>query len=690
MHNPGAYDPNGDSLSYKLITCRGANGLDVPTYFLPSASKSLSINPVTGDLIWDSPEGIGEYNFAILIGEHRRGGVIGSIVRDMQITIDVCRNRPPELDVPEKVCVFVGDTLIVPVRATDPDTADILTLSATGGILLLTENAAKFSGKVGKTPVYDTLIWTPQHVHVQNNPYAVYFRARDNGSPNLNTMKTMFVQVVGRAPQWTSITPSFDNISLSWTPILDANIFSYRIYRAEAKSGIVQDSCDFGFNDASYQLLVEFRDYNISEFTDTAVEQNMQYCYRIVAVYRNLVETQMSEEICGSLLSNVPILEKVSVETTESFNGKINLAWRKPLDFDVTSNPNNFRYIIHRSLGANMFQAIDTLEIGDTTYLDERLNTLENYYHYKIELIQHTTEISIGFSRIATSVFANATGRNRRVNVQWQSSQPWRAEGFTIYRKKNWQLDFDSIFHTNQTFFTDTNVVNDSSYIYKIEAFGRHYNERINDYVLINWSQETRATPQIDTPCRQELVLDFSQCKPAKNELSWMPEYDCMDDNPTYHIFYKASINEPFREIEVQSWNRFVHEGMPHNIGCYYVVARNIRGVFGEPSDTVCVDSRKCMDYELPNVFTPNGDGINDVFKALPNEYSGMFTIKIFSRWGNIVFESNDSDFEWDGNHHTTKQSCPEGVYFYVVELAIQGMEGLVKETLSGSVTLLR
>jgi gliding motility-associated-like protein len=125
-------------------------------------------------------------------------------------------------------------------------------------------------------------------------------------------------------------------------------------------------------------------------------------------------------------------------------------------------------------------------------------------------------------------------------------------------------------------------------------------------------------------------------------------------------------------------------------LGCYYVTAHNIKNLFSLPSDTVC-NFQLCIQYELPNVFTPNGDGINDMFQAIqPFDFSGMFKIKIINRWGNLVFESQDAYFEWDGNHHTSKQPCPTGTYFYVAELIVRGPENLVKKTLSGSITLLR
>src|SRR6056297_3066842 len=71
VHNPGAYDPDGDSLSYALTICRAENGEPIEGYNFPEASNSLTMDSVTGDLIWDTPVEAGVYNIAMLIEEWR-------------------------------------------------------------------------------------------------------------------------------------------------------------------------------------------------------------------------------------------------------------------------------------------------------------------------------------------------------------------------------------------------------------------------------------------------------------------------------------------------------------------------------------------------------------------------------------------------------------------------------------------
>lgn len=70
----------------------------------------------------------------------------------------------------------------------------------------------------------------------------------------------------------------------------------------------------------------------------------------------------------------------------------------------------------------------------------------------------------------------------------------------------------------------------------------------------------------------------------------------------------------------------------------------------------------KPEEFVLPNVFTPNGDGINDEYVCglyFPRE----FTLRVYNRWGTEVFYSDDIDVRWDGTT-TSGQPCEEGVYF--------------------------
>ena len=73
--------------------------------------------------------------------------------------------------------------------------------------------------------------------------------------------------------------------------------------------------------------------------------------------------------------------------------------------------------------------------------------------------------------------------------------------------------------------------------------------------------------------------------------------------------------------------------------------------------------------YELtpviPNVFTPNGDGINDVFSISGLDKCSPYSIKIYDRWGILIFETEKTGFAWDGTTSAGIKAV-EGVYYYV------------------------
>ena len=78
--------------------------------------------------------------------------------------------------------------------------------------------------------------------------------------------------------------------------------------------------------------------------------------------------------------------------------------------------------------------------------------------------------------------------------------------------------------------------------------------------------------------------------------------------------------------------------------------------------------------FYIPNSFSPNGDGINDVF-TVKGEYLYIFKLSIFSRWGELLFETTNPEKEWDGNG--PKGAAPTDIYVVLYEY-----EGLSPNTL--------
>ncbi len=103
--------------------------------------------------------------------------------------------------------------------------------------------------------------------------------------------------------------------------------------------------------------------------------------------------------------------------------------------------------------------------------------------------------------------------------------------------------------------------------------------------------------------------------------------------------------------------------------------------MFAEPFHTpVC----KSALLFAPNAFSPNGDGLNDFFE-LKGIYLAEYNIRIFDRWGSLIFESNSLSDAWDGSWRG--KPCQEGVYVWVA--TGRGYDGTVIEK-RGTATLIR
>ncbi|HRE75988.1 MAG TPA: gliding motility-associated C-terminal domain-containing protein [Flavobacteriales bacterium] len=98
--------------------------------------------------------------------------------------------------------------------------------------------------------------------------------------------------------------------------------------------------------------------------------------------------------------------------------------------------------------------------------------------------------------------------------------------------------------------------------------------------------------------------------------------------------------------------------------------------------DTSCIE---LPEFVMPNVFTPNNDDVNDIFK--PIKFKGMKQGKmtILNRWGQTVFETEDILNGWDGIHNN--QQCTDGVYYWIVTY-IDIFDEMKTET--GFLTLIR
>ncbi len=198
---------------------------------------------------------------------------------------------------------------------------------------------------------------------------------------------------------------------------------------------------------------------------------------------------------------------------------------------------------------------------------------------------------------------------------------------------------------------------------------------------------------EITTNAVEPVYLTANEFFPGQNQLNWTPLINGLDGDITYDVF-RADAGMMLVPLASGLTDLSFLDNSPVQGGgevCYKVRAR-FQPAGAAPTETFVFSSnRACVtpvpEVFLPNAFSPNGDGINDVFRPFfsPLPVEADYELLIFDRWGALLFETNDPSAGWDGMFNG--QRMPIGVYVFT--LRYQAKEGVVRPR-TGTVNLLR
>ncbi|MEJ8755798.1 gliding motility-associated C-terminal domain-containing protein [Pontibacter sp. H259] len=732
VHNPGAFDREGDSLAFKLrVPLRkdaAGNIVAVPGYTLPdrtiscrnstdSGAATFTLNVETGQLVWDAPCKVGEYNVAFVVEEWRvtaTGGriKIGEVVRDMQILVIDTENDPPVLE-PLDTCIVAGTTFTGIVRATD-ENKDLILLTASGGILLPGPGGsaprATFT-QLTSTPGLATgrLTWATQCTDVRERPYQVIFKAEDRvpSAIKLADLQPWNIRVVGPPPQNLQAKGGDQSVTITWDTYACQNAEVMYIYRREGPSNFVPDECETGVpSSTGYVRIGEVRKAANgawpTNFTDSNnLKPGVQYCYIIYAEFPapGRGKSIASREVCIMVDQDVPYLTNVSVTRTSTTSGEILVKWTQPRKVDKLIPP--FQYRLYRKEGQAIAGGTYTLvkttgTLSDTTFRDSNLNTVEKSYRYKLEFYQSKTAGGLANtlrdSTSASSVFLNVTpsdNEDKTVSLTWTYNVPWKNEilPHTIYRKEGTGGTYKAIATVKATSgggaFIDAGteaapLERGKNYCYYVETSGTYQLSDIKEPLLNNSQEVCALLPKL--VCAPILSVDPLDCDaflanptepPYQNVLTWQPQItgDCSADIKNYTIYFKGPGQTEYAELAQVPGNvtTYTHSGLESFAGCYVVTTTDVNNVESEFSNEVCKDN--CFFFMLPNIITPNGDNLNDVFR--PDERSRFIrSVKftVFNRWGVKVYEGSDKGINWAGVDNDGKR-LNDGVYYYEAQV---------------------
>lgn len=678
FHNPGAYDPDGDSLSYELVIPFRERNTTVVNYRDPSDAgfysnystgnetadgpPTFSINPIDGTLTWDSPGTIGEYNIAFVIREWRLVNnvwvSIGFVRRDMQIIVDDCDNERPDLEVPEDVCVVAGSTLDATIFGTDPD-GDSVKIEAFSEILNLAEaqspaTVSPFPARFAKQPAQLRFQWKTTCEHIKNQPYQVVFKVTDKSptGSRLVTFKTWFIKVVGPEPEWASATTDLATRSanLQWDPYICENAETIQIWRRVDSYAFEPDSCQTGIPEELGYTLINTVEASATSFVDNNGGQGLasgaQYCYRLVAVFPlpRGGESYVSGEIClDPILADKAVITNVTVDITDNQNGAITVKWVPPFEADPVQFPPPYTYQVARADGFSGDVNLVTLtSTSATTFTDTDVNTETNVYNYRITAVDNARKL-LDPSATASSVRLEADSEVNSIRLSWSATVPWSNQIQTtpnhhdIYRGPEGAADNELVLigsvdvtASGFTYLDEGPLDQNSVYCYKIMTRGAYGNPKIAE-PLLNFSQKICAqpgdtlapckplTPVADQPLDCTAYLEETgSCENNifSNTLRWTrTQDDCQNDVSYYRIWVASTTSGDYVELPIEVRDTlYIDENLPSFARCYRIQAIDRSGNASELSDPICFDN--CPYYELPNFFTPNNDNCNETFSA--------------------------------------------------------------------------
>jgi gliding motility-associated-like protein len=713
--NPLAVDPDGDSLAYSLTIPKGDDCFSIGTYSNPNfvGGGNISIDSRTGTICWDSPQVAGDYVFVVKVEEYRGGILVGYVKRDIQLTIrGNCSNFPPTLNPISDTCIIAGESFTLPVSATDPD-GNTVFLTASGLPFSLTPPAEFNILTQGATSTAE-FSWDTNCSHIPLNPYnyVVTVEASDlSSTPPLSNYQTFYVRVVPPHVTGINATALGDDATITWNTPSCPGFIGFKVYRFAGSAPPADVCCEpnaaLGLG---YELIGTINNPNIRSFVDSDLDIGIEYCYTVTALYRGSVESCPIEFACVLIKKDLPVITHVSVNITGGDGvGEDTIKWSNPVDLDLAVFPGPYFYRVYFGEGNNPANTLihTTPQVATIPELDTVhafiTNTEARTNSFRIELWWNnsgTTEV-IGSTKKATSIFLRTAPNDNQVTLTWTEDVPWNNFMYEVYRADAFGGPFVLIGTTTVQRFVDTGLINGREYCYKVLGFGEYDTPSIIR-PLLNWSQIKCETPtDLTPPCPPELTID-SDCINGVNALTWTnPNNSCADDVTHYNIYYAPFEGDSLQLItSINSGDdsnandtTFTYNFLSSVAGCYAVTAIDSLKYGNESvfSNIVCIDN--CPIYELPNVFSPDGQGLNNLFHPLyPYRNVESVNFTVYNRWGQIIFHTTDPELGWDGTHKNNGLPVPEGTYYYICEVNFVRLAGIVplKPALSGYITIFR
>lgn len=304
---------------------------------------------------------------------------------------------------------------------------------------------------------------------------------------------------------------------------------------------------------------------------------------------------------------------------------------------------------------------------GDTIIVVASGNFIDSEWFYDENLVGSGDTISLNETGEYTIFVFSQEGCQNSIQFETEhySVQPidiFSSEALPICEGETTELSIGTNF-TNITWNNDeeqSSITLSSTGTYQVEATDENgcWTSGELDVTVADFPQ-VDLTSNIQVECVDHVEIVISS---DATEFEWTPA----------EIFQDAQTQNP---VVIVPYQGNVSVSASNDAGCVY----DAQTIF---------EWLPCSDVILPNAFAP--DGLNNKFKVLGNTSSiASFSLKIFNRWGEIVFSTQNPEEYWDGTYKGVKS--PMGTYVWVVEGRYQdGRRIEFNHKVSGNLTLIR
>jgi len=408
---------------------------------------------------------------------------------------------------------------------------------------------------------------------------------------------------------------------------------------------------------------------NDTQFTDASTKLNTYaniYCYSIQTINACDQASFAGYAHCTILLS-----ENALPGPVNSLNWSPYIGWQ-PVAYRIFRAGADGKMVQINSVSGT------TLTYGDTVVCDET-------YCYFVEAVSDSGFLSKSNITCLHTLYTKLTKpvnlayvttvNDNQIQLAWDTTGYKNLSGYAI-DKYNVYLGWTNNYgFTTLNTFTDKNVdISGNSYTYRIRAVDRcsYTNPASNNGTSILLNQKISA---------DNVALSWNSYRIWRSGVK----------------YYKVQVqlkNKSYKTIATIADTFYVDDSVYHSIDtayCYRVVAYE-----NAPDQDSSISNKTCAVLParvfVPNAFTPgNNDDLNDtwqvsalsVYNAVGQKLKS-FNVRVFNRWGTLVFETNDLTKGWDGNFKG--KPSPVGVYIYILDA--EGIDGRKIHT-NGSITLM-